>query len=1036
MNALAPLRIENAPPPGEAIIAWSAGFIGEDEVRHTRFAAPCLLGEALELTEIDLSRPVLVRMALPGEPPLFYARDEWETTLVPPGAVIAAMDMPQGKGGSRVFALLAVIVAAAFLGPEVAALLVGEGASSFAAVSAIATTVISMAGQALVNAFLPPPSAGALKQDQASPTYSLNAQGNYARLGQAVEEQLGSHIHFPSLLAAYKEYPGDDEYLYLALGLGEGEFEITEWGWAGTAAWRAEPYNLLGRANWTTSAGVTIVDSDSPLGLSDWELRLTGAGTRTASSTSRAWPSGQSITLSFIGWVIGGSALEVLTASLFNVPGVSQTFNVTDQPQLFSWTFSSSNGAMAAAVARFAATLAAGEEIRIKDILWHKADYVAPWVERPPNQTYGYTGAFPGVAHEIVPPGGSPTLIADAVYAVQAVGGQILLGTNESGAGYIGPFPTNPANTQALVIAFDFFFSRGLYKQNNDGSYANATVVVEAQVRPIDDAGIPTGAGTWTTVATQTFTLKSGPKIVRRTLSGYVAAGRYEARARRTNTKSNDPAVFDECLWAGLKAYFAPTASTGTETWMMVSAKANDQLQGSAATKLYVKKIRKLPVWTGAAWSTPRITRSPAWALAHVFRTVWPAGRLDTAQLASLAATWHLRGDCFDGIFDGAQSVWDVLKVIARVGRARPILPGGALSVVRDEPRDIVSAVLSPGNTLPGSTSLDYIVASTDLADRLIVEYLDERTWRQATVECVLPGVTPATTKRIKFPYIVRRAHAWREGMFALGENAWRRLFAVTDTELEGHMLWPGHRALLGHDAVNWGDGAIVVAFDGRRVIMDRELNWQTGETHKLALTQRNGRSWGPVTVTRESATVALLPDPLPVGLVDPSTVCHSRTASNGRTEACRATFGWGANVAKKMIVRGAVPRANDRARVSLVIDDPRVYTADAGLPPPPAAPPAPPAAEDLSFSYTADVFGSGGSYETTYSITYRGAGVKAFEYIQYSINQGRAPYLDGWSIYGPEPITGGSVRALGRYGASAWVDWAYTGGGGGPPEF
>lgn len=1033
MNAVTPFAELPIAGEGVALIAWPRDGVDPNDYAVASIHAPCLLADALAATTIDLTRPVLVRMVQSGHPPMFYARDEWATTIVMPGARIAAMDLPMGKDGSRIFAMLAVIVAASFLGPEVAGLL-GFTGDALVVAGQVATTLIAAGLNAVVSALLPPPGAGQLKQEQPSPTYSLNAQGNYARLGQAVEEQIGLHIHYPSLLALYKEYQGDDEFLYMALGLGEGEFEILEWGWANTAAWRAEPYNLLGRHSWAAAAGVTIDDSDQALGLSEWEVRLAGAGTCMASAASRAWPSGAPVTVSFIAWVLGSSSPQTLTASLYNVPGVTHDFAIGATPELFSWTFTSSDAAMAAAVARFAATLSAGVEIRLKDILWHKADYVAPFIERPPNETYGYTNAFPGVQHEIVPPGGAPTLIVDAVYAQQAVGGQVLLGTNESGAGWIGPFPTNPPNTRAVALAIDFFFSRGLYKQNNDGSYSNATVTVEVQVRPVDDAGIPTGAGTWTSLTTESFTEKSGPKIVRRTVlcsAPTGGTGRFEARAKRTNAKSTDSTVFDECIWAGLKAYFSPTASTGSETWMMVSARANDQLQGSAAQKLYVKKIRKLPAWTGAAWSSPRMTRSPAWALAHVHRTVWPQGEIDTDTLVSLAHTWHLRGDCADGIFDGAQSAWDVEKAIARTGRARPILPGGALSVVRDEPREILATTLLPSNTLPNSTSLDYVIASSDLADALIVEYFDERTWRTATVECVLPGVTPSNRKRIRMPYVVRRAQAWREGMFGLAENAYRRIFATTETEAEGLMLWPGHRALLGHDAVNWGDGAVVAAFDGRRVVMDRPLEWAAGETHKLALQRRNGRTWGPVTVTAESASVAILPDPLPGGLEDPATVCVSRAAAGGRIEPCRAAFGWGSQFAKKMIVLGSTPRSGDKARLSLVIDDPRVYPLGDGLPPPPAGPPAAPAAEDLSFTYSVSVSGSGFSTESTYIITAKSAAIRAFDYYQAVEVVYRAPNLSSWVVRGL-PGDGGAVRAIGRFGRTEWSTWTPPGGGGG----
>jgi hypothetical protein len=87
------------------------------------------------------------------------------------------------------------------------------------------------AGSMLVNALIPPPkppsfaSANALAAP--SPTYSLQSQGNYARLDAAIPVQYGRVKLYPDFGAQpYAEYSGNEQYLYQLLVLGQGEFDV------------------------------------------------------------------------------------------------------------------------------------------------------------------------------------------------------------------------------------------------------------------------------------------------------------------------------------------------------------------------------------------------------------------------------------------------------------------------------------------------------------------------------------------------------------------------------------------------------------------------------------------------------------------------------------------------------------------------------------------------------------------------------------------------------------------------------------------
>lgn len=84
-------------------------------------------------------------------------REHWSTTVLQENQTIAYRSVAQGRNATRLLLTLAVVVAAAYLGPLAGKALAGVGASTstIAAYSAAATGVINMAGMALVNAIAP-----------------------------------------------------------------------------------------------------------------------------------------------------------------------------------------------------------------------------------------------------------------------------------------------------------------------------------------------------------------------------------------------------------------------------------------------------------------------------------------------------------------------------------------------------------------------------------------------------------------------------------------------------------------------------------------------------------------------------------------------------------------------------------------------------------------------------------------------------------------------------------------------------------------
>lgn len=185
--------------------------------------------------------PVAVRALVPEtDQPILVLRNgqaQLRATWDQPvrcGDLIAIIVLPQGGGGGgsnplRMVLMLAVMVYAPVLASELigingAAVLGSMGVS---AVQAGAT----MLGMALVNAVIPPPKPTTAQQAASlaapSPTYNLQAQGNMARLDQAIPVQYGRVCAYPDFAAQpYVEYAGNEQYLYQLLCLGQGAYEI------------------------------------------------------------------------------------------------------------------------------------------------------------------------------------------------------------------------------------------------------------------------------------------------------------------------------------------------------------------------------------------------------------------------------------------------------------------------------------------------------------------------------------------------------------------------------------------------------------------------------------------------------------------------------------------------------------------------------------------------------------------------------------------------------------------------------------------
>ncbi|TAN65287.1 MAG: phage tail protein, partial [Magnetospirillum sp.] len=222
-NAFQPERGRAVLPVGEPITV--RGFLAERGIGEFPLPTLCLFN---------------------GEPLL---RADWAVREIRRGDLCAFVTLPHGGGGGgggknpmRVVLMVAVMVAAIYTGgllaPYIGSAFAEMGVGlTWEMAAGIGTAVVGMAGTALVSALVPAPRpstpdtnwGGFGSTPAPSPTYSLQGQGNSARLGQPIPVIYGRHLVYPDIATApFDEFVGNEQYLYQLHVIGQGEYAVEQ----------------------------------------------------------------------------------------------------------------------------------------------------------------------------------------------------------------------------------------------------------------------------------------------------------------------------------------------------------------------------------------------------------------------------------------------------------------------------------------------------------------------------------------------------------------------------------------------------------------------------------------------------------------------------------------------------------------------------------------------------------------------------------------------------------------------------------------
>ena len=186
---------------------------------------PKTVWQIIKEQKVDMTMPVLC--LINGAPVL---RKNWGDVL-DNNELVCFVTLPLGGGGGgkssnpvQVVLTVAVIVASVYTGGAV-------GAAYGAAWGAAAAAAVSIGGSILVNALVPTPKPSLNGMTSSSytqsPTYSLQAQGNTARLGNPIPVIYGKHLIYPDFAAQpYYRYQNNEQYVYQLHCIGQGNYSV------------------------------------------------------------------------------------------------------------------------------------------------------------------------------------------------------------------------------------------------------------------------------------------------------------------------------------------------------------------------------------------------------------------------------------------------------------------------------------------------------------------------------------------------------------------------------------------------------------------------------------------------------------------------------------------------------------------------------------------------------------------------------------------------------------------------------------------
>lgn len=321
-------------------------------------------------------------------------------------------------------------------------------------------------------------------------------------------------------------------------------------------------------------------------------------------------------------------------------------------------------------------------------------------------------------------------------------------------------------------------------------------------------------------------------KTFRQSITQVVDAGTYEVSVTRHSAEETEDRQFSEVNWVSLKGY-QPDDQTRYvfQKRLGVVLQSNGSVQGNLDAINAIVESR-FPIFSGGNWSTISETSNPAALLRavalgatdgsgkRIYGGAFTTAQIDDDSIEELYDFCVTNDLKFNFVVDQNISVYDLLEMIARAGRASLDFSTGKLGVVIDQDSLPVSQIFNTGNIKKDTYQVSYV--SEELNDQFVLDFPDEdNEYKAGQVVVNLPGIsTPTNPLYLKIPGITNADQAGRELLLLAASQVYRNKRVSFETSLGGLVLNRG-------DVIRVSDDFISFDISGR---LDNDYNHSTAQ--------------------------------------------------------------------------------------------------------------------------------------------------------------------------------------------------------------
>lgn len=440
--------------------------------------------------------------------------------------------------------------------------------------------------------------------------------------------------------------------------------------------------------------------------------------------------------------------------------------------------------------------------------------------------------------------------------------------------GWLGWFPVCPSGETTSLIEWDLTTPSGFGKIKSNGSIDGRSRQIQYQIRLVGETD-PLINDYYTIAGASRDQLGWSPQRV-------VANGRYEMRVRRIGAEDTATDSMDTINWFGLKSLLpSPTSYAGITT-LALTLTGSDTIAAQTENKINVIPQRKLQIVSGGAFTAGNYaTNDIAPVVRYIAHSVgYGDDQIDISELIRLDAIWKARGDTFKYIYDSNVVVRDALNTCLNVGFSEMTVSQGKIKPVRDEPRDMLNAHMYTPQNMTKALKTQFSVVTPDESDGIRVTFVNEETWEEETVLCLLPTDTGFKLDEITIDGVTTRDKAYRLGMRQRSIQFYRRKKYSFSTEMDALNSEYWSTAVLGDDIPSYAQSAIMLSIQAqgadKALIQSSEMfTWKEGSSHVISWRKANGKIAGPFPCTKVSdfyllATIGSEPLPTINGTQEP----------------------------------------------------------------------------------------------------------------------------------------------------------------------